>query len=324
VNNPTLVVTGWNIDDVKYFPLAVADPFRPYVSLTSSGSSLSENTPGGLLKLYLTTPLPLARDLPVLLEVSGMASPSDLSGSLTITIPLGQTDVMGEVGALLDSLVEGTETLILSIPAASASVAAAEPYVVALEIEDAPVMSATVELSDLTSNYDGTAKPATVTVNPAGLAVTVTYNGSTTVPTNPGEYAVVATVSTAPYVGSATGTLVIISPFSIWMSSFINPDDPMAAPTADPDGDGWDNQGEYAFGSIPNEPASWPQIQPVITPEATFLFLSAAPVGVVRRAEVSTDLKTWTQQGVINHSFGYEVRTSGSQAFVRIFYELLH
>ncbi|RYD59873.1 MAG: matrixin family metalloprotease, partial [Verrucomicrobiaceae bacterium] len=177
VNNPTLVVTGWNIDDVRYFPLAVADPFRPYVSMTSSGSSLSESTSGGQLQLYLSTPMPLARDLPVPIEVSGMASPADLSGSLTITIPLGQTNVTGAVGALLDSLEEGTETLVLSIPTASANVAAAEPYVVALEIEDVPVLTATVELSNLENNYDGTAKPATVTVNPSGLAVTVTYNG---------------------------------------------------------------------------------------------------------------------------------------------------
>ena len=324
VNNNSTVVTGWNVDDVKFFPLAVADPFRPNVFLTSSGVSLSENTPFGTLSLFLMTPLPLAQSLSVPLEVSGMATPVDLSGSLTLTIPVGQIYVTGEVGAVLDSLVEGTETLVFSIPTASANFAAVEPHVVSLEITDAPVLTATVQLSGLVSNYDGTAKSATVTTTPSGLAVAVTYNGSTTPPTSPGQYAVVATVTTPGYVGSANGTLVINSAFSIWMSSFVSPADPLAAPTADLDADGWDNLGEYTFGTFPNEPTSWPIIQTVITPQVTWMFLQPVPTGITRRVESSTDLKTWSQQGIVEHSFGYEIPNTGSQGFVRVFYELAH
>jgi DNA/RNA endonuclease G (NUC1) len=68
---------------------------------------------------------------------------------------------------------------------------------------------ATITLTDLVQAYDGTPKPVTVTTAPAGLAVTVTYNGSATVPTNPGSYAVVATSTDANHAGSASGTLVI-------------------------------------------------------------------------------------------------------------------
>ena len=70
-------------------------------------------------------------------------------------------------------------------------------------------LTAAVTLSNLTHVYDGTPKPATVTTDPGGLPVEVTYNGSPTAPVNAGTYTVVATVSDANYQGTATGTLTI-------------------------------------------------------------------------------------------------------------------
>jgi len=69
--------------------------------------------------------------------------------------------------------------------------------------------TATVTLSNLTQTYDGTPKSVTVTTVPSGPSVIVTYNGSTTPPTNAGSYAVVATVNDPNYQGNATGTLTI-------------------------------------------------------------------------------------------------------------------
>jgi DNA/RNA endonuclease G (NUC1) len=69
--------------------------------------------------------------------------------------------------------------------------------------------SATVALGNLSQFYDGTPKSVSVTTTPAGLTVDVTYNGATTAPTLPGTYAVVATITTANYVGTASATLVI-------------------------------------------------------------------------------------------------------------------
>lgn len=71
--------------------------------------------------------------------------------------------------------------------------------------------TATLALSNLLQTYDGTTQPVTVTTSPAGLTtVTVTYNGSVTVPTNAGTYTVVASLANANYTASnATGTLVI-------------------------------------------------------------------------------------------------------------------
>ncbi len=71
--------------------------------------------------------------------------------------------------------------------------------------------AATISLSNLIHTYDATAKAATATTNPVGLSgVTITYDGSTTPPTNAGSYAVLAWLDNANYQASdATGTLII-------------------------------------------------------------------------------------------------------------------
>ena len=66
-----------------------------------------------------------------------------------------------------------------------------------------------VALGGLTQPFDGAPKPVTVTTNPAGLAVAVTYDGSAMPPTAVGTYAVVATVNDPDYSGSTAGTLTI-------------------------------------------------------------------------------------------------------------------
>ncbi|MCC6414443.1 MAG: immunoglobulin domain-containing protein, partial [Opitutaceae bacterium] len=68
---------------------------------------------------------------------------------------------------------------------------------------------AVVVLNNLTTTYNGAPQPVTVTTAPTGLAVTVTYNGSTTAPTNAGSYPVTAVVNDTLYAGSVSGTLVI-------------------------------------------------------------------------------------------------------------------
>jgi hypothetical protein len=68
---------------------------------------------------------------------------------------------------------------------------------------------ATVSLSGLAQTFTGAPRPVTVTTSPAALAVNVTYNGSTTAPTNAGSYTVAATITDANHTGSASGTLVV-------------------------------------------------------------------------------------------------------------------
>ena len=69
--------------------------------------------------------------------------------------------------------------------------------------------AATVTLGNLTQTYDGTAKSVGVTTSPAGLAVSVTYDGVASPPVAVGDYAVEAIVIDPNYQGGATGTLVI-------------------------------------------------------------------------------------------------------------------
>ncbi len=85
---------------------------------------------------------------------------------------------------------------------------------VSIATSDAAALSvskrpATVAFANLTQTYDGLPKPVTVTTNPAGLNVALTYDGSPTAPTAAGSYAVAATINDATYEGSASGTLTI-------------------------------------------------------------------------------------------------------------------
>ncbi|NNM27943.1 MAG: hypothetical protein HKO57_00355, partial [Akkermansiaceae bacterium] len=117
---------------------------------------------------------------------------------------------------------------------------------------------ATVTLGDLAQTYDGSPKPVSVTTDPAGLAVSVTYDGSPTVPTGAGSYAVAATVTDPNYQGDASGTLVILIPdFEWWQDQHFTAQeqiDGLADPTADPDLDGIKNLLEYALGGNPRVP----------------------------------------------------------------------
>jgi CSLREA domain-containing protein len=92
--------------------------------------------------------------------------------------------------------------------------------------------TAAVALSNLTHDFDGTAKFATATTNPAGLPVGITYNqGGSPVssPTKAGSYDILAVINDPNYQGSATGTLVI-NPDTVVPTVTIN----QAAGQADP------------------------------------------------------------------------------------------
>ncbi len=117
--------------------------------------------------------------------------------------------------------------------------------------------AATVSLSGLYYVYDGYPKSATVTTDPAGLSVAVTYDGSVVAPSATGSYAVVATVSDANYQGSAQGTLTIApegeDPFVQWLQDQeLDPGDSRYDETADDDGDGMTTWQEYVADTEPD------------------------------------------------------------------------
>ena len=68
---------------------------------------------------------------------------------------------------------------------------------------------ASIVLGNLNQTFDGTPKPVSTTTNPPGLSVAITYDNSSTVPTNANSYAVVATIADPNYQGYVSDTLII-------------------------------------------------------------------------------------------------------------------
>ncbi len=86
--------------------------------------------------------------------------------------------------------------------------------------------NATVQLSNLSQTFNGSPRAITTTTNPAGLTVQVTYNGSTTAPTNAGSYNVVASITSSGFAGSTTGTLVVAKgTATVTLSGLVQPFD---------------------------------------------------------------------------------------------------
>lgn len=78
-----------------------------------------------------------------------------------------------------------------------------------LSVVATPPLPATLTLGDLAQEFNGLARPVSVTSDPADLAVSVTYDGSPLAPTGVGSYTVRATVASRGYTGSAAGLLVV-------------------------------------------------------------------------------------------------------------------
>ena len=125
------------------------------------------------------------------------------AGTALISAPSGVSDAAGVVTFTVTNLT--TETSVFSATDASDGTALSATATVIF----APNVAAVV-FSNLSYVYDGTAKSATVATQPAGLSVTVTYNGGPVLPTNAGAYAVAATVTDPNFTGSASTTLNIV------------------------------------------------------------------------------------------------------------------
>jgi hypothetical protein len=123
-------------------------------------------------------------------SASATTSPASLPVDFTYT------------GASVPPVNAGTYTVFGVVHDANYAGSASAPFTIT-------ATSASVSLGNLTQGYDGTAKSVTVTTAPAGLATSVTYDGSAAAPSAVGSYPVSATVTDPNYTGSTTGTLTI-------------------------------------------------------------------------------------------------------------------
>lgn len=129
---------------------------------------------------------------------------------------------------------------------------------------------AQISLSELTQVTDGFPKPVSYTTVPAGLQVSMTYDGSTDIPYQSGRYAVHATIQDPNYLGVANAELWLGQDLGSWLAPWVQNgmiDPALAGPDDDPDHDSIPNLLEYAFGLDPSSP-NQSAIGDVISPAA--------------------------------------------------------
>ena len=127
------------------------------------------------------------------------------SSGLPVSYASSDTSVLTISGSTATIVGAGAATITAG-QAGNASFAAAPSVPQSQGVNKA---AATVVLGSLAGIYDGNPKPASATTTPGGLSVAFTYNSSSTPPTNPGTYAVVATITNPSYSGTASGTKTI-------------------------------------------------------------------------------------------------------------------
>ena len=135
--------------------------------------------------------------------------PFALSAAASSNLPVTFSSLTGEVCTVSGSTVTIVKAGTCSIRATQAgdgdnlaAASADQSFTVAKA-------DAAVALDGLTVKYTAGAQTPTVTTDPAGKAVTVTYDGSTTAPSAVGSYKVVATIADDNYTGSAEGDFTI-------------------------------------------------------------------------------------------------------------------
>lgn len=163
---------AFSLDDVE---LVGNDEFNGISTATITLANLSQTYTGAPRTVTATT---IPAGLPVLLTYNGSTTAPTAVGSYPVSAVIDDPAIIGSASG----------TLVVS------------------------KANATILLGNLSPAADGSPKIPTVTTTPAGLAVSLTYNGSATPPILAGSYAVIATVTDPNHQGSATGTLLIRQP----------------------------------------------------------------------------------------------------------------
>ncbi|MFZ9941259.1 MAG: MBG domain-containing protein, partial [Luteolibacter sp.] len=256
------------------------------------------------------------------------------SGSLTITkanavVTLGNMEQTydGTPKSITATTTPAGLPVIITYDGSASAPANAGSYAIAATIDDSNYEGETsgtfiiakapagIELTNLSQTYDGTPKSVTTNTTPAGLNVTITYNGSNSPPTDVGSYAVVATIDDANYEGSASDNLIIAAnnTWNAWVTAHFTSEQQstgLASENADPDADGMANLAEYALGGDPHAFTPMPTVQ-VDSTWLTLTFTRPPSLpDVIYAAESSSDLLEWSPVDI-------EVINSGETESVR-------
>lgn len=212
----------------------------------------------------------------------------DAQGSFTATTVGENFTISASTGTVEGSVVFQTQTMVADETSLS-------------EVAQVTVLPASAEvfLTDLEVMYDGNPQEATVTTDPVGLDVKVTYDGSETLPVEVGTYAVLAEVTDTNYEGSATGSFSILAAvnaereaFDAWIAECgLTGED--AEPDADPDGDGMSNWMEWLFGFDPTDPDSVWRVSILLDENGMTLHINRVITRGTITVEASGDLLNW-------------------------------
>ncbi len=129
------------------------------------------------------------------------------SSNLAVTYASSNTGVATVSGSTV-TIVGGGAATITASQAGDVNYDAAVNATQTLTVAKAAATVA-LDAATLAQGYNGAARVVTATTTPASIPVVITYDGASTAPTNVGSYAVVATIDSNNYSGTASGTLVI-------------------------------------------------------------------------------------------------------------------
>lgn len=135
-------IEGWYVDNLRVSSTSIqCEVHRPLLTLTTSGGTLSENSPDRQVQLIVSSELPLLNPVAFSLVRSGSASPADFAGSLNATLPAGQISVVIPISVVTDSLEEGTEDLLVSLNGDNPAYSPGSPSSATIPILDASEVS---------------------------------------------------------------------------------------------------------------------------------------------------------------------------------------
>jgi hypothetical protein len=191
---------------------------RQAVSYTASGQNVTFNVSDDPLEVLIqpqATAAPSVVAISIAPAVSTVAVGATVAYACTASLSNGTTAACSSpfYSSSNPAVVRLTGNVASAIAGGSVQIAASlggsnapAPAVAVLNVQAA----ATLTLSGLAQTYSGSPEGAVVTTLPAGLSYSITYAGSTIVPSAAGSYPVVAQITAPNLVASATtGTLVI-------------------------------------------------------------------------------------------------------------------